>query len=531
MKLRRSTRPCWRLAALLMIAPLIALALFRAHARPDSVDDQKLFAYFGWRIAGGATEYVDVWDNKPPGIYWFNALGFALGGGDAYAGVVILSAAVLVVTFAALCAVGRKLYSPGTATLLAIFAAPFLLNPYYEGGTNRTEILLVLFELTALALYLHGTQRHQPAWLLAAGAACGAAFLCKQVGLAAWGAMGLHTLLLAITGHIRWRGAVARGLTLIAGVLLAIGAAAAVLAARGALDAAWVAVVTFNRAYFAVQESRVGLSLANQLALWDHMQMRLVAPLLLAAAAIITGTVATLTRQRRALPRTGIPLVIPLLIIWLLAACYGAAVSPHRFRHYVLPTLPPLLLLAGYVVHVVKTRAPLARRLRRRPLAALMIVAVLATAIRPAQQVYSEAVLVWRQRDAHWIAGQWLPAMAPTPSERLAAIVRRHTSPGDRIQAWGFWPGVYLAARLPNATRFATTEKLGQVGREADWIADEFHATLLNHPPRVLLIPQRDLAYLLPASPPPKPNPLTPLLREHYTDLAALYEVHIFIRN
>ena len=65
----------------LLLVPIVTLSQLTAHNRVDVVDDQ-MFGYFGWRIAHGAVPYKDVWDNKPPGIYWINALGFLIGGFD-----------------------------------------------------------------------------------------------------------------------------------------------------------------------------------------------------------------------------------------------------------------------------------------------------------------------------------------------------------------------------------------------------------------------------------------------------------------
>ena len=60
-------------ATVLLILPIVAISQVAAHTRTDVVDDQ-MFGYFGWRIANGAVAYEDVWDNKPPGVYWILSL-------------------------------------------------------------------------------------------------------------------------------------------------------------------------------------------------------------------------------------------------------------------------------------------------------------------------------------------------------------------------------------------------------------------------------------------------------------------------
>ena len=40
--------------------------------------DSGVFLYTGWRILNGAVPYLNVWDHKPPVVYYINALGLAL---------------------------------------------------------------------------------------------------------------------------------------------------------------------------------------------------------------------------------------------------------------------------------------------------------------------------------------------------------------------------------------------------------------------------------------------------------------------
>lgn len=48
---------------------------------PLAYRDSGVFLYTGQRILQGETPYLDVWDHKPPVIYYLNALGLLLGGG------------------------------------------------------------------------------------------------------------------------------------------------------------------------------------------------------------------------------------------------------------------------------------------------------------------------------------------------------------------------------------------------------------------------------------------------------------------
>ncbi len=47
--------------------------------------DSGTFAYTGWVIRNGGLPYVDAWDNKPPGVYYLDALAFELFGTSRWA--------------------------------------------------------------------------------------------------------------------------------------------------------------------------------------------------------------------------------------------------------------------------------------------------------------------------------------------------------------------------------------------------------------------------------------------------------------
>ena len=319
----------------LIILPIVAVSQIAAHNRVDVVDDQ-MFGYFGWRIAHGATLYSDVWDNKPPGVYWTNALGFLIGG-DSYGGVIALC--VLAVTASIVCyfVISASVYSRGAAAVGTILAAFYLTHGFFQGGTNRTETYLMAFELAGVMLYMRGYARDRWwKWLLA-GMCCGCAFLYKQVGLAAWGAMGLHAILLVILRDVGWRDGLKRCLLLLGGMLAVVGAAAAVVVAQGAGDAAYFAVFSFNHAYFTEGNSSLtGLDL-NDYMLREHLKVAMLLPILMTIAALIHATLWRLRPHDRPADienqikefKPVCPRYMLLFVIWYLAAYYGSAISPH----------------------------------------------------------------------------------------------------------------------------------------------------------------------------------------------------------
>lgn len=473
-----------------VLAPFTALACagpvlasqFAAHFHTRSCDDH-LFAYFGWRIWHGATVYTDVWDNKPPGIYWLNAL--LMGLGD-YPGVIVGCAAAVIISLVLIFAIAARIYDRETAALTTILSGVFLTHPLFEFGSNRTETFLVVCELAGVATFL-AAWRRPAAWrFLLAGVLCGAAFMFKQVGLAAWGALGLHVIVCGFVGRISWRAALARCLALACGLLLICGVVCAILAARGALYAGLFATFGFNAAYFADGDSNLAGDDAALRIFWNNLAPVLRLPLLLALSALLYASLWPF-RPRTAPTiesRGGVPLILPLLFVWCLVAIWGATISPGHYRHYLIPALPPLLLITGYIVHIVKSEAGLLRGLARRGWALVALVVAGYFSMDAFNRAVASFERVVTARELHWCSGRFL--LRQSDWEVVGETLAQLTKPDDRVWCDGYAPTAYLTARRINACRFPTTEKLQQVGDRATFIRVELESCLATDPPAII---------------------------------------------
>lgn len=517
-----------------VIGPLIVLCQVISYWRTDVVDDQ-MFGYYGWRIAHGAVVYRDVWDNKPPGIYWINALGFRIGA-DHYLGVVVLCGVALAVAHAAFFVAAASVYRRGAAAVTTLLLALYLMHAYFTGGSNRTETFLVAAELTGVALYLRGWARGGGWWRwLLAGAACGTAFLFKQVGLAAWGCMGLHLLICAARRQLPWSAALGRGLLLAVGAALPVGTAGLVLWSQGVLADALFATFGFNRAYFAAGASQFPFNYANYMLLREHIFPTLQLPILMALVSAIHGGL-WWWRPRYRPPEietqvqvTGghCPGHLLFFGLWLLVATYGALMSPHAFRHYIVPAIPPLLLVAGYLVNVLRAELSLLRRVQQRAWVACACVVMAYFSVEAFRTQFSEMAKVWVYRIEGHEPAEW---------EVVGDAVAALTGPADRMQAWGYLPGAYLRARRVNACRFTTTEKVGQVHRGARFVVEEIESTLRAAPPAVLVLSHKDYTWMTEADESGQPSDfqLGPWIDAHYrrvVEIPRFGTYYVFLRN
>lgn len=172
--------------------------------------------------------------------------------------------------------------------------------------------------------------------------------------------------------------------------------------------------------------------------------------------------------------------------LWFVIAMIGAVTSPLRMGHYLLPAMPPLLLMGGYLINILKTECGLLRRLAQR---AWVVVAFLAMAYFAAGAIslqFQKASTVYWDRKPRIDGGEW--TIDKTVWEDIGDAVARLTEPEDAIQCWGYLPAVYLQARRPNACRFTTADIGAMVGAHGADIDAEYLETLQAATPKIIVM-------------------------------------------
>lgn len=508
-----SATSLWVLIPLVLVSslPLVLLSVTIGNLRTDAPDDH-LFAYFGWRLANGATLYLDVWDNKPPGINWANAISMWVSGGS-YFGVTLMVAFAQLIGLASFFFMTLKLFGREVAAVSTIVASFYMTHSWYSAGSNRTETFLVTFELLGLALYVSAFLKPKLwKWYLA-GICFGTAFLFKQTGLAAWGAVGLHTIMLMLIQRLPWREGTMRGLLLTIGMLSSVGLAAAYLASQGALQAAYHAIVSFNAGYFAVGSSQFPYRFGTlHLMLYSGVVTLLMMPLIAGAAAVIHALlgVAMPSEDRK---HSQFPGIVFLGFVWFCASAYGAMLSPSAFRHYLFPMVTPLMLLVAALIHQLQGEYSLLRAMQRRAWITLMIVILLSFTSFALQRQWDALARIWVSRDPQH-NGRWMAwDVTPTWWEATGYRIQELSQPDDTLQAWGYNPGIYLFAQRENVCRYITTEKLNQLQpryveggelpaaaqKEIDRIAAEIKYQYAENPPDWFVMTAGERADLLQA--------------------------------
>ena len=148
----QSEEAWWLSPLVLAFAVLAGVSIAALHMPYPLRGDQALFLLGGREIANGATLYVDFWDNKQPGIYWFYAIAGELCGFSAM-GVHIFEAVWLAVAAAFLTwAVAVDVRHRWVAMLTPLMTIGLFYWIAAPGFLTQVEILVTLPLATCFAL-------------------------------------------------------------------------------------------------------------------------------------------------------------------------------------------------------------------------------------------------------------------------------------------------------------------------------------------------------------------------------------------
>ncbi|MCA9244203.1 MAG: glycosyltransferase family 39 protein [Phycisphaerales bacterium] len=473
------------------VATFVAINQIAVHWR-DNNSDSHLFVYYGWRVANGAVPYVDVWDNKPPGIWMINAIGVMLAPNGRWSEVLVCAPALIISALSAM-AILRAMASSAVVYIMAAPVCLGLTTLWFECGADRTETFVAACETAAVAAYFQWVARRRHRWLILCGVCAGLAPLFKQSGFAA---------ILAILPHFVWRlrhGRRRRAATLRS--MVTIGASyaaplavcAAWLAWRGALEAAGFAVITFNRAYFVANEAGWGTipwsKVTEAVEPLRFVYVLGVVGLMAMVVAVVQpsgegAADAPSTEPARSSGSASSPEfrleAAVILASWHVLAMLIALGGAGRLAYHFGPALPPLLILSALPLTWLWGNSGLVERLLARPTSFLAIVATWACFWPLAAD------------QAELFSRDWAQRGRIEPEEAQGEVVRANAAPTDTMFVWGWSPGTYRFSKRACPTRFATNEKVGQVGAAAQFTIDDAIADIEAAPPRIFVVSSRD---------------------------------------
>jgi hypothetical protein len=424
-------------------------------AQPLGID-QSLWASAVRGMDRGQLLYRDVWEQRPPGIYWVYLGAFKLLGWEGST-VAWIDIAVSALTALLVYAVARRLTDVVTAALAtALYASMTMPSWLYGSGgfleraVSETFITLCICACAWFAV--RWTQRPGFAFAAGFGLFAGAALVFKPNAGLYFPALLLWAGLYA-PAQLRAKEH-ARPLVIACLTALIVPAAAVLwLWALDLLGHATTAVIDFNRYYVGEGFSPGTYAVTFSKAVWLRMKTE---PLWTAGAAGALAATWTLLREKR------LPPLPALAVIWG-AACVAVIVvnGARLFNSYFIQALPPLSLLGSWVLATA-----FRGQARSRALGAglVFVMAMLLVQRDYAGRVFGTFATDMRVLTGQMDRSQYLERFGGYGNGRgysaranteLAEYIRAHTEHDDRIFLFGInGAGVYFEADRLTAHRF-----------------------------------------------------------------------------
>ena len=505
------------LAALVLVACLLALPVLTYPLGRD----QGEFATIGRGILNGRVPYTDLWNPKPPAVFYVYALAMRLLGQTAVA-LRAIDFIVVPVSCACLFWIGRALVNRRVGLWAALLFPVFYFTETFWTLTQNDGIVLVPM-LLAMVCTLK-VASHQPpvtsstrssfVYGLVAGLLAGYVVWYKYP-------FALFGVLLALV--YLWQRWLGRGVTpfsrrdvylmlaYMLGVALSLGGGVLMLLAQGAWDeflrsaqvTAQYTALTFNADDFtALMRTAIGYR-------WQYWGLLF----LLAVVGVVSFKLSVASRQslvtsqptsetRRGGSQT-LPLtsVLPHLLAWLLIGLIIMLSQAKGYDYHWLPMLPPLVLLGalgvdalqGLISGMIVRGLPPANpyKSNRTMLSGLTTVIIgagllliLAAGIWPVSWRYLTGQEDQVAYYGRFEAGEFVA----DESLEVVNLLRERVAPGDSLYIWGFRPEVYYLSGLNPATRFIFQFPLVGSWYPPQWRQENVDTLWAALPPYVLVL-------------------------------------------
>ncbi|MCJ7708712.1 MAG: glycosyltransferase family 39 protein [Anaerolineales bacterium] len=486
----------WVLALMAVVLTLLAFGLHLPSSPRFATmgPDSGMFAYGAQEVLSGRVLYRDVWDNKPPGVFYLDALALLLGGGSPWAiwwlGVVWVSLISIVLLL-----VLSQLTDRGSAFLGSILFLLTLLYPGYYSGGNLTEVYALLPQTLTLGLAGAYFRSRNQALLFWIGVLTAGAMLFKPTTFS----ISLAAAVVIVCRDVKQgsaRRAIGHLATIALGGALALGIVAAYWWAKGALGDLWQATVVHNLIY-----AEGGFSLRG---MYGAVRMLVVLqPMEAVVAAAVGGVAVFAWRFRRTAlsspkesevsQETGEPLEAARAHDWRTWAIAGALlaiplelmfllISGRNYGHYFLTPLPALSTAAAYLFYEVRGLLKGAGTLGVGAIAAL---ALLATVLGG----WFVEVAVKELPRGEQLASATQPLRGSYALDGMSQYVVEHTDPEDIVLVWGNHPDVNFLTGRRAPSKYVFAMNLFFPGHEGTSRFDVFLEELRRSPP-VLIFAQ-----------------------------------------
>ena len=445
---------------LLVYGVLFVLLPSSPFSSPLAMRDDGVFLYFGWRILNGELPYKDVWDHKPPVVYYINALGLALTNSSRW-GVWFLEFIALLL--AAL--IGYYLIKKSFGTISAVLCSFLWLLTLLAiiGGGNLPEVYALPLQFGALWLAFNIDLRHLSSWRYFLIGFIGAiAFLTKPTTIGIWMAIVLYITIKRLKDR-QVRQWIRETLIFITGSLALMVPMAIYFGAHGILPQFWNEAFYYNFFYVS---SATGL--LNRLAplIYGIQQLASIGLFQISMIGYVLAVI--LVIYKKDIFEKWLPLIIIGLIDYPIELVL-VSLSAETYNHYYITLLPVLTLFAGIVFWVCNLQIINWGILNKAKY--IFVVTIIGIFFWSSIGNYISAVSNYKQ-----IGG-----------ETAIAYIKSTTTPKDYVLLWGAESSINFSAQRRSPTRFVYQYPIYQGGYVDGKMIQEFLADIIKNRPNLII--------------------------------------------
>jgi 4-amino-4-deoxy-L-arabinose transferase-like glycosyltransferase len=440
----------------LILGGALVLRLAFIHVPLDR--DEGWYGYIGQELLRGSIPYRDVFDQKPPGVFYIYAAIVALFGSTVES-VRLATAGYVLLTLFGVYRLARYCHGRNAALLAALLYGIYSSGPIVEGFGSNTEVFMVLPVVASSYFFLHWLDRDKPSLLILSGCLAALAGVIKTV------ALPFYLLLLCFIVITRIRSN--KGRSAIRDVFLFLFPSALLLfvlyvylSTNNAWDDFFYWNITFNKQYgqasLAILESRLlgrGMQVSSEhLLLW----------------VLALPTSIWLLSARRDSKNL-------FLVLLILESFIGVAMPGKFWAHYFILMIAPLSIIAGI---------GLACLFQRRGWLLYCALPFLTAVFLYSVQLTYKYYLVYSPEE---VSATKFGNPVFVTSAKVAAYIKARTAPTDYIFQWGWEPEIYFLSNRRSPNKIITHTTIS-VSRETVEALVEMVTSIVNKKPKYIII-------------------------------------------
>ena len=460
-------RIVWQTALIFLACLLLMGAFFPLRKNYYPSYDYSIFSYIGQQIRSGKIPYLEIWDHKPPLVFYLDAFGLFLANGS-LAGIWLLELfALFTGAFIFFRLLSRSFFE--SIALPAVILTILHYVRVFDFG-NYTEEYALFFQILALGLYFSRFWKTRPLLSgLFSGLLYGLAFTCKQNTIGIWIAFALMEIFSWIQCKKDRKKIILREIFVLIGFLTINGIWVLYFWSKGAIQEYWDVAFLYNLIYSEQSAANRWATGVTTLTFLPGISIFLFSGFIAWLILFIQFLKGLRLKSGSFFGSIENPPILFWAFISLPIELLLAGLSGMNYQHYFILCFPPVCVLITWLGMRIII---FLNKYIKKQIAVLLVIVFFVAASVPIVSLYRE---------------NYNPRM-PSVYTKTADFLKENTEKTDPVIVWGGGLASYVLAERSAPTRFFNVRPLylfpGYI-QEKQWT--QFLNDLQKSPPKYII--------------------------------------------